>query len=357
MDDLVKGLFELPVSNLLIVAGLVFLCIAVVGKISGKIDPGKAGRIASGTIGTILLAVGLSMYLGHPAKKPPNPTELSPPRTSRPSVRRPPVGGETSTQLNAGEAFAKAKKYYESRNYSSAFPLAKQAAEAGDREAMYLLSKLYARGLGVSKDGREQIRWLRKAGEAGHTHAMYALGSIYLSGRGIEKNKAEAIRWLEKAAARGHDRAKARLEKLGAGSGRESRVSRSRERASRPTSRQIRLRNNESYHFSTGRRGKVTGGDFYFSFGTRGVPQFWANNRYQRGVVDLGDIGNVDLRRIRLPRTRYSQQGVRAIVGHTYVALAREGEEGNYIVYRVEEIGPSKSVGKPDFVLLAFVYR
>ena len=63
MDELIKAVLAAPIANLFIVGGLVFLGIAVVGQISGKIEPGKTGRIASGVLGAILLVVGLVIHL------------------------------------------------------------------------------------------------------------------------------------------------------------------------------------------------------------------------------------------------------------------------------------------------------
>ncbi len=64
--ELVKTLLESPVANLFMVAGLVFLGIAVVGDISGKIQPGKTGRILSGLLGIVLVSSGLMMYSRQP---------------------------------------------------------------------------------------------------------------------------------------------------------------------------------------------------------------------------------------------------------------------------------------------------
>jgi hypothetical protein len=63
MGELIKAVLAAPIANLFIVGGLVFLGIAVVGQISGKIEPGKTGRIASGVLGAILLVVGLVIHL------------------------------------------------------------------------------------------------------------------------------------------------------------------------------------------------------------------------------------------------------------------------------------------------------
>jgi hypothetical protein len=62
MGEVIKTVISAPIANLIILFGLLFLGIAVVGKISGKIEPGTGGRIASGVIGGILLAIGLLMY-------------------------------------------------------------------------------------------------------------------------------------------------------------------------------------------------------------------------------------------------------------------------------------------------------
>ena len=62
MDDLIKAIFSAPIATLLIVAGVGFLAIAVLGKISGTLEAGKTGRLVSGTIGTALLVIGLNIY-------------------------------------------------------------------------------------------------------------------------------------------------------------------------------------------------------------------------------------------------------------------------------------------------------
>src|SRR2546426_313327 len=63
LDEILKA----PTPHLFIVAGLGFLGIAVVGDISGKINPGKIGRIAAGVIGAVLLAYGLFTHPSEPA--------------------------------------------------------------------------------------------------------------------------------------------------------------------------------------------------------------------------------------------------------------------------------------------------
>lgn len=63
MKETIGAIFSAPLATILVVAGIVFLLIAVLGAVAGRIDPGKGGRIAAGAIGMVLLAVGLGMHL------------------------------------------------------------------------------------------------------------------------------------------------------------------------------------------------------------------------------------------------------------------------------------------------------
>lgn len=59
MSDFLSHLVDAPFSNILILAGLGFLAVAVIGKISGKIDPSASGRVMSGVLGIALLIYGI----------------------------------------------------------------------------------------------------------------------------------------------------------------------------------------------------------------------------------------------------------------------------------------------------------
>jgi hypothetical protein len=67
MDTLLNDIFHAQPDALLMIAGLVFIAVAVVGSIKTYIDPGKAGRIAAGVVGAILLIAGVAMYKPAPA--------------------------------------------------------------------------------------------------------------------------------------------------------------------------------------------------------------------------------------------------------------------------------------------------
>jgi hypothetical protein len=49
-------------ANILILAGLGFLAVCVIGKFSGKIEPGTGERIMSGILGAILLVYGVHSH-------------------------------------------------------------------------------------------------------------------------------------------------------------------------------------------------------------------------------------------------------------------------------------------------------
>ena len=122
------------------------------------------------------------------------------------------------------------------------------------------------------------------------------------------------------------------------------------QRISDVTSGTVTLEDGDSYHFLSGEMGKYTGGDFYFGF-SDGKAQFWANNMYQQGLVDLGNLGNQALDTVEPPVGGYDRFGVEAIVGHTYVSPAKEGEEGHYIIFRVINLEQDK------YIEIEYYYR
>lgn len=62
MHDVVTRLVDVPLTRMFVLAGVIFLLVAVLGRIEGKIEPGKLGRIGASVVGTILLLVGLAMH-------------------------------------------------------------------------------------------------------------------------------------------------------------------------------------------------------------------------------------------------------------------------------------------------------
>ena len=96
----------------------------------------------------------------------------------------------------------------------------------------------------------------------------------------------------------------------------------------------------QSFDFSTQTLGaSVTGGDLYYLSATCGIcspadtVMFWANNVGQRGLLDLGPVPLLSIDSI--PISGYTRFGLDSIIGHSYISLAQEGEEGNFIFFTV----------------------
>jgi hypothetical protein len=50
MGEVIKEIFTADLATLFVIAGILFLFIAVVGNITGKIEPGEKARITSGIL-------------------------------------------------------------------------------------------------------------------------------------------------------------------------------------------------------------------------------------------------------------------------------------------------------------------
>lgn len=59
MQDVITKLVDVPFARMFVLAGIIFLLVAVLGKVEGKIDPGHMGRIGASVLGVILLVVGI----------------------------------------------------------------------------------------------------------------------------------------------------------------------------------------------------------------------------------------------------------------------------------------------------------
>jgi len=62
MQDIMMRLVDVPLARMFVLASIIFLLLAVLGKIEGKIEPGRIGRIGAIIVGVILLTVGLAMH-------------------------------------------------------------------------------------------------------------------------------------------------------------------------------------------------------------------------------------------------------------------------------------------------------
>src|SRR4051812_20688203 len=62
MGDLVTGLVQAPVGNVLVVAGLGFIALSILGRLKDWFALSKTGRYVAGTAGVLLVAVGSGLY-------------------------------------------------------------------------------------------------------------------------------------------------------------------------------------------------------------------------------------------------------------------------------------------------------
>jgi hypothetical protein len=62
MQEMLARLVDVPMARMFILTGIIFLLIAVLGRIEGKIEPGNVGRIGATVVGILLTASGLAMY-------------------------------------------------------------------------------------------------------------------------------------------------------------------------------------------------------------------------------------------------------------------------------------------------------
>jgi hypothetical protein len=105
MSDWLKALGEMSPDNVFVIVGLVFLGIAVVGKISGKIDAKPHARAISAMLGACLVLSGVWIHRGHVIGR----GTISP---SPSAAVIPPV----STQVHAQEDPVQAAKIHSTAN-------------------------------------------------------------------------------------------------------------------------------------------------------------------------------------------------------------------------------------------------
>ena len=96
---------------------------------------------------------------------------------------------------------------FNSKDYLAAFKEFSPLAEQGNAIAQHNLARLYANGLGMSKDNDKALFWYEKATAQGYAPAEFGLGLMYSSGDGVPKDPAKAVYWWQKAADQGNAKA------------------------------------------------------------------------------------------------------------------------------------------------------
>ncbi|WP_372717983.1 tetratricopeptide repeat protein [Immundisolibacter sp.] len=80
-------------------------------------------------------------------------------------------------------------------------------AKSGNPAAMVEVAMMLTTGLGITRDDKAAVQWLRKASDLGYAEAWAELGELYVEGAGVPKDVAEGERLLKKASAAGSERA------------------------------------------------------------------------------------------------------------------------------------------------------
>ncbi len=95
------------------------------------------------------------------------------------------------------------------REYQKALSLWLSLAEQGDELSQINIGEMYAKGLGVTRDIPEAIKWFNKAAAQGNVAAEFNLGEIY--GHGVQTDHEQSVKWYRKAALQGHASAQYKL--------------------------------------------------------------------------------------------------------------------------------------------------
>ena len=87
------------------------------------------------------------------------------------------------------------------QDFDRAFPLFVLAAKHGHVDACYRAGTCCENGWGCRRDSAKAVQFFRKAGAAQHPGAMYRLGLAELNGElGLSKNAKEGVKWLKRSA-------------------------------------------------------------------------------------------------------------------------------------------------------------
>ena len=97
--------------------------------------------------------------------------------------------------------YQQAESDYKKKFYRKAYPVFKELAENGNRQAQYYLGNYYYWGYGEIVQNYElAVQWWEKSAEQGLCDAQYNLGVCYDIGRGVSKDVGKAVEWYLKAA-------------------------------------------------------------------------------------------------------------------------------------------------------------
>ncbi|WP_309085044.1 tetratricopeptide repeat protein [Chelativorans sp.] len=103
---------------------------------------------------------------------------------------------------------------YQRGQYLTALELARPRAEVGDAAAQTLIAEIYARGLGVRRDGKEAAKWYARAAEKGDPEAQMQYALMLIDGQFAEKDLERAFALMRSAAEAGKTQAQFNLAQM-----------------------------------------------------------------------------------------------------------------------------------------------
>ena len=122
--------------------------------------------------------------------------------TQEPAPASPPAKSSSHVKQAPGDDAA--YEAFDQGQYVTALQLAVKAAERGEPQAHTLVGRIYADGLGTSRNSPLAAQWYARGAELGDPEAMLAYGLMLAEGHGVDQDRVAAGRYFETAAATRH---------------------------------------------------------------------------------------------------------------------------------------------------------
>jgi hypothetical protein len=92
METVLAALKETPIPTILVIAGIVFLLLSIVGQLAGRITVPPERQRQATIIGCLLVVVGVALHVVTPRLNPPEPQRVPAPTPPQPAptVDQPP---------------------------------------------------------------------------------------------------------------------------------------------------------------------------------------------------------------------------------------------------------------------------
>jgi TPR repeat protein len=102
--------------------------------------------------------------------------------------------------INKDIEFKEAHKLYMDEEYATAFEIWKKYADEGDVSCQTQIGWMYFIGEGVIKDLDESLKWMEIAANSGDMQAQFYLSKLYMA----KNNISESIKWLKESEKQGY---------------------------------------------------------------------------------------------------------------------------------------------------------